>query len=79
MNVDTKETPFFVCPTGCEKTTFYQDGTLEVTRHFSSEGEKLESSDNEYGFTPKTEMKCRRCDAVAVKKIKRVTITTVIE
>ncbi len=78
MSVDTKETPFFICSNGCKGTTFYQDGTCEITRHFSEEGKKLESDDN-YGFTPKTEMKCRRCDAVAIRKTKRVTVTTIIE
>ena len=78
MSVDTTETPFLICPSGCKGTVFSQDGTCEITRHFSEEGEKLES-DDEYGFTPKTEMKCKRCSALAIIKTKKVAITTVIE
>ena len=76
MGIRIEKTLFLVCQNGCKPTTFYQDGTLEITRHFSEDGEKLES-DDDYGFTPKTEIKCRNCDSVAIKRTK-ITSTTVV-
>jgi hypothetical protein len=76
MSIEIKETPFFVCPNGCKGSSFYQHGTLVTTRIFSENGEVMEDK-GDYGFTPKSEMKCSGCHAVAIKKSKK--ITTVIE
>ena len=78
MDSEVKVTPIFICPNDCDPIIFYQSGTVKTDRLFSEEGDILKDK-GDYGFTPETEMKCRNCDAVAIKKTKKVTTTVVIE
>ena len=73
--VDTKESILYTCPNKCEDPWFYQDGTVEVRRQLSEDGETME--DDSYDFTPKGPVKCYRCEAEA--KIGKRIVTTTIE
>ena len=77
MDPEIKETPYYVCPNGCEDPMFYIDGDLRITRFFTEEGEIVE--DKTYDFDPNTNIACRKCHSVAIKKTKKVTTTIVIE
>lgn len=72
--MSTEKTSLFVCPNNCRETWFFQDGTKSVRRKLDEEGELIE--DEDWDFTPTGSVKCYKCQAEAIRKIKRTTVTT---
>ncbi len=75
MDSNAKTVIFYICPNNCEDVLFYQNGKKEVTRFFDQDGE-MSGSDKDYDFIPSSEIHCRKCNTVAIKK-QKVTVTTV--
>lgn len=77
MSESVSENIFYVCPNGCEETWFFQDGTSAATRTLTEDGEVMETET--YDFTPTTPVKCYKCQAEAIAKIKKVRTTVTVE
>ncbi len=77
-NVETIESPYYICPNGCQNTFFFRDGTLDATELLTKNGEHIEYKTGDFNLSEKV-TRCRVCGHVAIKKTKKVTITTVIE
>ncbi len=71
--MSTQEKPLYVCPNGCEDSWFFQDGNKSVRQQLSEEGDHIEDDDGD--FVPTGPVKCYKCQAEAIQKIKKTTVT----
>jgi hypothetical protein len=77
-NVETIESPYYICPNDCQNTFFFRDGTLDATELLTENGEHIEYKTGDFNPSEKV-VRCRLCGQMAIKKIKKVSITIVIE
>ena len=76
MSESSAQKVYYECQNGCSKTWFFQSGTSISTRILTEDGEIMETE--HYDFTASSPVKCYKCRAEAIIRVKTVrTITTV--
>lgn len=77
MSESVKHSTFYECPNGCLDTWFFQNGTSNVTRKLTAEGEIME--EERFRFSAATPVRCYRCQAEAIFRTKTVRTITIVE